>query len=875
MPEGFKPNERAKREPAPPPLERGKDGKRAATPRVAKSLTSSVDALMNPMNTFRLSLRMFARDWRAGELRLIVAALAIAVGAVTTVGFFGDRVLRGVSYQSAELLGADLVLVSPRPAPVEWLAGAQNFGLRRAEATEFSSVVVKGEQLQLASVRAVSADYPLRGTLRASQALFGNDVPVHELPAAGTAWVEPRALLSLQAVVGDRIEIGAAQFTVTRVLTFEPGRGGNFFGIAPRVLIRTEDVARTGVIQPGSRITYAYGFAGVESAVARYREWVKPKLESTQQVLDAREGNNTIASAVERVQRYLGLTSLLAVLLAGVAIAMAARRYSERHFDTSALLRSFGATEREVAAIHLGQLFVLALGASTAGVALGGFAQAALNYLLRDFFPMPLPAPGPLPAVLGLVTGFVTLAGFAVAPVLRLRRVPPLRVLRRELVPLPASAWVVYGSAAIAMLVLMWRYTGNWTLTLAVLGGATGAAAALGLIAWLLVNLSRRMQRRTGGFWRQGIANLSRRGRASVGQVLAFGLTLMAMAVIALVRTDLLATWQRQLLADAPNHFAFNILPGDVTAMERFFAANDIRSQALYPMVRGRLVAIDGVAVAQAVTKEEGNNEALQRELNLSWTAVLPPDNAIVRGAWWSGRGDAAVSVEEKLAKKLGIEPGAELTFSIGGAELKSRVAGTRKVQWDSFHPNFFMIFSPGVLDSFPATYITSFHLPPAKKPLLNTLVRAFPAVTVIEVDQVMAQVRTILAQVTFAVEFVLLFVLAAGFAVLYAALAASLDERLHEGAILRTFGASRRRLRAGNLAEFAVLGALAGVLAAVGTELVAYFTYSRAFDLEYSVKWPVWLIAPVAGAVSIGFAGYVGTRRVADQSPLAVLREL
>lgn len=831
---------------------------------------------MNVADTLRLALRLLARDWRAGELRLIVAALVIAVGAVSAVGFFGDRVLRGVSYQSAELLGADLVLIGPRPAPADWIERARASGLRHAEALEFSSVVVRGEQLQLASVRAVSPNYPLHGALRVAPTLFGDDAPARELPAPGTAWLEARALLGLQAQVGDRIEIGSATFTVTRVLTFEPGRGGNFFGIAPRVLIRMEDVTRTEVIQPGSRVTYGYGFAGNESDVARYREWLKPKRDSAQQVLDAREGNSTIARAVERVQRYLGLTSLLAVLLAGVAVAMAAGRYSERHYDTSALLRSFGAGARDVAALHLLQLLVLGLGASAAGVVLGAAAQAVLNLLLRDYFPVPLPAPGILPAVLGFVTGLVTLAGFAVAPVLRLRRVPPLRVLRRELVPLPPSAWAVYGSAAAAMLVLMWHYTGNWALTLAVLGGTLGAAATLGLVAWLLLRASRRLQRRAGGFWRNGIANLARRGRTSVGQVLAFGLTLMAMAVIALVRTDLLGTWQRQLPPDAPNHFAFNILAADVSATEAFFAANRIRSQALYPMVRGRLVAINGVAVKQAVTKEENNNEALQRELNLTWTDTLPPDNALVRGSWWQPRErEARVSVEEKLAKRLDIEPGADLTFSIGGAELVARVASIRKVQWDSFHPNFFMIFPPGVLDNFPATYITSFHLAPEQKPLLTSLVRRFPAVTVIETDQVLAQVRAILMQATFAVEFVLLFVLAAGFAVLYAALAASRDERLHEGALLRTFGASRRQLRIGHFTEFALLGFLAGVLAAIGTELIAYFTYARAFDLEYTLKWPVWIIAPLAGAIVVGSAGYVGTRKIVRQSPMVVLREL
>lgn len=839
---------------------------------------------MHLIRNLKLSLRLLARDWRAGELKLFVAALVIAVGAVTAVGFFNDRMLRGMAYQSAEMLGADLVLASPEPAPPEWRDEALKQGLTRSEALEFASVVVRGERLQLSSVRAVGDHYPPRGVLRTAAALYAPDAVADGTPAPGTAWVEARVLHALAAAVGDRIEIGNAEFTVTRVLTYEPGRGGNFFALAPRVLIHRSDVARTRVIQPGSRVTYGYAFAGAEEAIARYQRWLKTRMGPNHRLVGAHEGNASIARALERVDRFIGLTSLLAVILAGVAIAMGARRYSHRHYDMSAMLRCLGASQRDIVQLYLPQLLALGLAASLLGVALGWAAQETIHYLMRDFFPLKLPAPGAAPALFGVATGLITLAGFALAPILRLKSVPPLRVLRREAAPLPASSLAVYGSAAAAVVLLMWRYTASWTLTLGVLAGALVAAAALAATAFGLLAASRRLHRRVGTAWRFGFNNLWRRTHASVGQILAFGLTLMAMAVIALVRTDLLSTWQRQLPADTPNHFAFNILAADVPGVRRFFEANRVEAQALYPMVRGRLTAIDGVPVTQAVTKEEHSDEALQRELNLSWAADVPPDNTIMRGAWWQPvqhgavaevvRG-SSVSVEEKLAKKLGIELGAELSFSIGGETLKARVASIRKVQWDSFHPNFYMIFPPGMLDAHPATYLTSFYLSPKQKPLLTALVRAFPAATVLETDQVLAQARTILGQVTFAVEFILLFVLAAGFVVLYAALAASLDERFHEGALLRTLGASRRQLRAGHLAEFVTLGLLAGVLAAIGTELIAYALYTRAFDLEYTVKWPVWLIAPLAGALLIGLAGYFGTRRVVRQSPMAVLREL
>lgn len=831
---------------------------------------------MRALRNFRLSLRLLARDWRAGELRIFAAALVIAVGAVTAVGFFNDRVTRGLAYQSAELLGADLVLLSPQPVPPDWLAGAAPYALEHGEILEFSSVAIRGDRLQLSGIRAVDKNYPVRGAVRTATVLYAPDRVTREIPAPGTVWIEARVMHALALKLGERLEVGTAAFTVTRVLTYEPGRGGNFFGIAPRVLMNRADVAATGVIQPGSRVTYGYGFAGAEAGIQKYREWLKGRLGPSHQLLDAREGNAAIARAIERVERYIGLTSLLAVILAGVAIAMGARRYSRRHYDMSALLRCFGASQRDVVQLYLPPLFVLGLIASGAGCVLGWAAQEVIYYLVQDFFPVRLPPPGPAPAVIGLLTGLITLAGFAVVPVLRLRSVPPLRVLRRELMPLPASAWAVYGAAAAAVIGLMWRTTGSWVLTLGVLFGAAAAAAVLAALALGLLHASRRLHVHVGAAWRFGFNNLWRRTHASVGQTLAFGLTLMAMALMALVRGDLLSTWQTQLPADTPNHFAFNILPQDVAPVQRFFAANAVPAQALYPLVRGRLTAINDVSVTRAVTKEETNNEAIQRELNLTWTDTLPPDNTLVRGAWWASADDAgAVSVEEKLANKLGIALGDRLTFSVAGAPLQARVASIRKVQWESFHPNFYMIFPRAALASHPTTYLTSFYLAPEKKPLLTALVRSFPAVTVLETDQVLAQVRTVLSQVTVAVEFVLLFVLAAGFAVLYAALAASLDERFHEGALLRALGASRRQLRAAHLAEFIVLGVLAGVLAAIGTELIAWVLYTRVFELDYRPKWPVWLIAPLAGGVLIGLAGYFGTRRVVRQSPMTVLREL
>lgn len=830
------------------------------------------------LRNLRLSLRLLGRDWRAGELRIFTTALVIAVGAITAVGFFNDRVDRGLTQRSAVLMGADLALRASAPVSSEWIATALRYGLKSVETLEFASVIVRDERVQLVGVRAVSAGYPARGAVRTAPALYQPDRAMSDVPAPGTAWVEPRVLQELGLAIGDAIEIGAARFTVTRVVTDEPGRATNFFALSPRVLIHLADVARTQVIQPGSRVTYRYLFAGPEVGLGAYESWLLPQLGPGEQLRRARDGNESTARAVERVERYVGLTSLLAVVLAGVAIAMAVRRYSARHYDTSALLRSLGSTQRDILELYLPQLVVLGAAASALGCLVGLGVQEAIHYIVKGLLPVQLPPPGAWPAVFGFAAGFITLAGFALVPVLRLRSVPPLRVLRRELAPLPTSAWVVVLAGAAALVVLMWRHTGSLTLTLGVLAGGALAAAMLYTVTLGLLRYGRTRERLRGR-WRLGLELLQRRAHTSSGQILAFGLTLMAMAVIGLVRTDLLSTWRAQLPPDAPNYFAFNVLPTDVAAIEDFFRVNSIRAQAFYPMVRGRLVEINDVPVRAAVTKEGGDeaqNAALQRDLNLTWTTELPPDNKIIRGEWWSASAAAGlVSVEAKLAEQLALQPGDRLTFAVAGAAIEARIASIRSVQWDSFHPNFFMIFTPGTLADHPATYMTSFYVAAEQKPRLASLVRQFPAVTVLELDMFLGHLRALVQQASLAVELVLLFVLAAGFAVLYATLASSLDERYYEGALLRTFGASRWQLRRAHIAEFMTLGVLAGLLAAIGTEAIAYVLYTHIFDIAYSFKWPVWIIAPLVGGVLIGIAGFVGTRRVVERSPLTVLREI
>ena len=824
----------------------------------------------------RLAWRLLRRDWRAGEVQALLFALAIAAATTTAVSGFSERLERALSQQTTELLGADLVLESSRPAPPDWLEQAGRTGLQITNATEFASMAVADSGLQLVAVKAVGSDYPLRGAVRVADEPFGAERPVTDMPEPGTLWVESRLFAALNLHKGERLRIGVADFRIEQVLGFEPSRGGNIMNLSPRVLMRLEDLPRTQVIQPGSRVQYRSLFAGPPAAVDAFREWLEPRLSEHDRLVNARADRPAIANALDKAERYLGLASLVAIGLAGVAVAMAARRYSLRHYDISAMLRCLGAVQQDIVALYLAQMLALGIAGSLVGAAIGWGAQIGLVALLGELLPLTPPPAGPLPLLLGVATGLITLTGFALPPVLRLRQVPPLRVLRRDLAPLPARAWLVYGLALSALFGLMWRYTAEARLTLIVAGGAAASALLMLGLAFTLLLLTRHLRRRVGAAWRFGINSLWRRGGSSAGQIFAFGLVFMAMSVTALLRTDLLASWQTQLPADAPNQFAINILPHERDGFAAFLGSEGIHSAPVYPVVRGRLSAINGVPVRTAVSKEEQDNNALNRELNLTWSAALPEDNRILAGHWFGETGDdrTEVSVESKLADRLGIGLGDRLEFQIADQSLTAQVTSLRSVEWDSFRPNFYMMFAPGVLEGFPGSAMTSFYLAPGREPVLQRLIAQFPAVTVLDVGTLLAEVRRIFEQVTLAVEYILMFVLLASFAVLFAVLAASHDERIQEGALLRALGASRRQVRSGQIAEFAVLGVLAGLLAAAGTELITWMLYTRVFHLEYNWKWPVWIAAPLCGTMLVALAGAWGTRKVLSRPPALLLRD-
>lgn len=826
------------------------------------------------MTRFNLALRLLWRDSRSGELTILILALIIAVTSSTGIALFADRLQRTMVAQAADFMAADLVVSSSETIPAEWLDKATQLNLAQARTAEFSSVLVEHEQLLLSSVKAVSSAYPLRGILKTSVPVAGETV-AHAGPEPGTAWVEQRVLSALKLNLGDALNVGEKPLTITRVIVYEPDKRGDFYSFSPRTMINDGDLPATGVIQPGSRVHYAYQFSGDAKALAAFKNWLKPQLNPSQRIKDIYEDRPEVGSALERAERYLGLSSIVVILISGVAIAMAARRYTERHFNATAILRCLGCKQREILWLYGSQFVVLGLAASAIGCLLGWFAQWGLFYLLRALLPQQVANPGLLAIFFGFIVGIAVLLGFALPPLLRLKKVSPLRVLRRELEPLPSSAWLVYGLAIVVVSVLIWRYTDDLKMTSTIIGVGLAVLALFGLMVHALLRVSRRLLPRLGLAWRFGLQGVLKNSWGSVGQILAFSLTLVAMVLSFTVRSDLIDDWHKQLPQNAPNHFALNIFPEQQASFQQDLQQQGIEGSRFYPVVRGRLVEINSTPVQQIVSKDSQGERATQRELSLTWAKELPEDNKISAGTWWQSGQTGLVSVERKLADNMKIKLGDKLTFTVGSEQFTATVASIRELQWDTMKPNFYMIFSPGTLDAYPSTFLTSFYLPAGQKDILNALVKKYPSTTILEVDLILQQLQTLLNQLTEAIDYLLYFALLAGFTVLFAAVYATLDSRIRESALMRTLGANRLLLTQTHIIEFGLLGLVSGLLAVIMSEAMIFALYTYVLHIDYNASYAMWAVVPLTGALTVALAGCWGVRNVLTKSPLQVLREL
>lgn len=834
---------------------------------------------------FSFSWRMLRRDARGGELRLLAAALVVAVAALTAVGFFTDRVRQALERESHQLLGADLLLTADHPWPAVFADEARTLGLQVVETRTFPSMVSRGDgadmRLQLTEVKAVSAGYPLRGSLRVAPALNVPDAAAEGVPASGEIWIDERLASALAARVGDLVSVGQSSLRVAALLTLEPDRGINFFSVAPRLLMSLDDLPATGLLQVGSRVGYRLLLAGEAALVKRYQRDIETRLARGQRVEDPQNGRPEIRTALDRAQKFLGLSALLTVVLAAVAVALAARRYVQRHLDPCAVMRCLGATQTLLLRLYLGQFAVLGLLAASLGCGIGYLAHFALHVWLAQLLATPLPPPGVLPLLQGGAVGLLLLFGFAVPPLLQLKKVSTLRVLRGELGSPQVGLLGGYVLGFVALAGLMFWVAGEVALGAYVVGAFTAAVLVFSLIARLAIRLAaaaRGAAGTSGGIgWRYGLASLERRASASVVQIVALALGFMALMLLTVTRGDLLDAWQRATPPDAPNRFVVNIQPEQVAPVRALLAARGL-SPELAPMVRGRLTSINNTKVSAADYSDDRAQRLIEREFNLSMRADLPEGNRVTAGRWFSAAdlgasGEAVASVEGGLAKTLELSVGDRVDFEVAGETVAVRVVGLRKVDWDTMRVNFFVLTPPAVLQGYPASWITSFHLPAEKADLLNQLLAEFPNLTVIDVGAILRQLKSIMDQVAQAVQFIFLFTLAAGIIVLYAALASAAQERRYELAVMRALGARREQLRRALLAEFAAIGALSGLIASLGAIAIGQFLAREAFQFEVAINFWLPLAAVFCGAALVTGAGWFAASRLLQTAPLETLR--
>ncbi|MDS1310127.1 MULTISPECIES: ABC transporter permease [Marinobacter] len=816
------------------------------------------------------------RDWRERDVRVVLAALIIAVATVATIALFASQLQRTLVSSASSFLAADRQLEAEngRPVPEPWITEAMDRGLETGRMVEFSTMVFGSDAFQLVSVKAVSNEYPLRGELEIQGPSEGSRVQVQNGPAPGEVWINPRLLRLLDIQVGDTLEVGSRKLTVSGLVLREPDGGFSLSALAPRVMMHVDDVASTGVLQEGSRVKYVYLFAGEEASLERYYQWLQPQLEPSHEWEGVRDGE-TFSRSLDRAESFLLLGGSLAVLLAAVAVAVASRQYALSQRDTVALLKTLGLGSSGIGRLYLKRLALWGVTGMVGGLLVALPLFWILTRLLSEALERPVPFQLDSAALTpALLTAVVSLFAFAYPPIRRLRNVPAMRVLRSQPGETGREALPDMLIAIVAVFGLVWLYAGEVSLVISLLGGLALLLGALGVLGWVLVATLRKV-RGGGHAWRLALVGLYRHRRASLSQIAVFAMTLMLATTLILVRTSLLDDWQAQLPDDAPNHFLINIAPEAVDEVAAYWEERGQPLDQLYPMVRGRFTELNGQPVKEVVSKDQRVG-ALNRELNLTWMPSLPADNVIVEGSWFEEGQTDGVSVEADLAAALDLALGDELTFTIGSDKVNATVTSIRTVQWDSMKPNFYMAFPPGgALTNMPATWITSFHLPRDRKSELNEFSRRFPTVSLLEIDNIIERIQEIVRQVTQAIEAILVLILAAALVVMAAVVSATLQDRQREGALLRTLGGRQSLLVRSTMLEFALLGGFAGILGVAAAEAAVWALQFRMFEGAFSWHWQVVLPIPIISAVVLSLFGRWQLRPVLSVSPMLLLRRL
>ncbi|MBX3657348.1 MAG: ABC transporter permease [Ramlibacter sp.] len=828
-----------------------------------------------------LGWRTLWRDLRAGELRLLMVAVTLAVAALTAVGFFADRLQGGLARDARQLLGGDAVVASDNPTPPPFVERARALGLQTATTLAFPTMGrasdAQGGASKLVALKVVSPGYPLRGNLRVADGPEAPAAPTRDVPAQGDAWIDAPLLDALGLKMGDSLLLGDASLRIARIIVTEPDRGAGFMSFSPRVMINEADVARTRLVQPASRLTYRFAVAGAPRPVSEFLRWAdaevkKPEVRGLR--LESLEtGRPEMRQTLDRAGKFLNLVALLSALLSAVAVALAARGFAANHLDDCAMLRVLGQSQRTIALGYAFEFALVGVFASAMGVALGYGVHHVFVWMLSGLMEAALPAASLWPVAFGLGMGLTLLAAFGLPPVLQLAQVPPLRVIRRDVGGLKPASLAVLGLGVAGFAALLLAASADLKLGLIAVGGFAGAVAVFAALSWVAVKALRRsVNETTAPRWLVlATRQISARPAYAVVQVSALAVGLLALILLVLLRTDLIGSWRKATPPDAPNRFVINVMPEQGDAFRQALRDAGVTRFDWFPMIRGRLVAVNGKTVSPDDYTDERAKRLVDREFNLSHAALKPEHNQIVAGRWTEDEADA-VSVEEGIAQTLGLKLGDELRFDIGGIESQARITSLRKVDWGSMRANFFVMYPVARMPDLPATYLSAFRAP-ATRGFDNALVRAFPNITNVDMTATLNQVQGVLDKVIRAIEFLFGFTLAAGLVVLFAAVTATREERAREFAIMRAVGARASLLRQVQRAELAGVGLLAGFLASVVAAVVGWALARYAFEFEWTVSLWVPLVGAMAGAVLALAAGWWGLREVLTRPVVDTLR--
>ncbi|WP_205952772.1 putative ABC transporter permease subunit YbbP [Pantoea stewartii] len=782
--------------------------------------------------------RWFWREWCSPSLLIVWLALTLAVACVLALGSISDRMEKGLSQQSRDFMAGDRTLRSSTAAPAAWLDKARETGLSVSRQLSFMTMTFAGQTPQLAAVKAVENTYPMFGELKTQ--------PPGLKPQPGTALAAPRLMAMLNLHVGDELDVGDTTLRITGEIIQEPDGGFNPFEMAPRLLINLADADKTGAIQPGSRLTWRYKFAGKPQQLDTYDRWITPQIKTGQRWISIENSEDALGRSMQRAQQFLLLSALLTLMLAIAAVAVAMSHYCRSRYDLVAVLKTLGATRGALQRLIIGQWLAVLLLAALAGGAVGQVVEAILMAMLKPVLPASLPAASLWPWVWAIGSLFMISLLVGLRPYRLLLATQPLRVLRRDAV---AAVWplkIYLPAMGLLVVALLAVLVGGSKMLWALLAGVMVLAGLLALLGWGTLLLLRRLSVRNLAL-RLAINRLLRQPAMTLSQLAAFSLSFMLLALLLVMRGDLLDRWQQQLPADSPNFFLLNITAEQIPQVREFLQSHQVKPETFYPIARMRLSEINGQPADPA------RDNALNRELNLTALATLPDHNPLVAGSWPPKAGE--VSMEVALADRLGVKPGDSLTFEGDTQRFSAKITSLRKVDWESLRPNFFFIFSPGALDSQPLTWLTSFRLD-NRAALLAQLNRTFPTLSLLDIGSILRQIGQVLTQVSQALEIMVVLVTACGVLLLMAQIQVGMRQRRQELVVYRTLGAGKRLLRTTLWCEFALIGIVSGIAAALGAEAALWALQRKIFDFPWQPDWTLWLALPLGGALLLSLCG-------------------